>query len=74
MKSFTPYPSVNKIIDHLLIKISDILNGQFIGMYIHGSLALNDFAPDRSDIDLVILTENALSDSLLKKLKLLHKK
>jgi len=74
MKSFTPYPSVNKIIDHLLIKISDILNSQFIGMYIHGSLALNDFAPDRSDIDLVILTENALSDSLLKKLKLLHKK
>ena len=74
MKSFTPYSSVNKILDYLLINTSDILNDQLIGMYIHGSLALNDFVPDRSDIDLVIVTKNTLTDNLLEKLKFLHER
>lgn len=74
MNSFTKYSSVNLILDLLLRNVFAILGNQFLGMYIHGSLALDDFVPDRSDIDLVVVTKTIIPDDLLVKLKLMHKK
>lgn len=74
MNSFTSYSSVNKILNILLKNISDILKEQFVGIYIHGSLALHDFVPERSDIDLVVLTKEVLLEETLKKLKVIHDK
>ena len=33
------------------------------GVYLHGSLALNGFNPEKSDIDLILITETAPSDA-----------
>ena len=41
-------------------------------MYFDGSVALGDFDPDRSDIDLVAVTEHRLSDSATAGLAALH--
>ena len=32
-----------------------------VGVYLHGSLAMGCFNPDRSDIDLLVVTHKALS-------------
>lgn len=74
MDSYTSYPAVNDILKTLLNYISAILGSQFIGMYLHGSLALNDFKPDRSDIDIVIVTKEALVEKELIKIKSMHQK
>jgi hypothetical protein len=74
MNEITSYPSVNLLIDLLLDNINKILGNKFLGMYIQGSLALKDFAPYRSDIDLVILTSDILQGEILDKLQLFHKK
>lgn len=72
--TFTTYPDVNTVLKLLVEKIDEILGNQFIGMYIHGSLALDDFVPDRSDIDLVVVTKTKLQNTLIEKLKLMHEK
>ncbi|MBM3209558.1 DUF4111 domain-containing protein [Candidatus Shapirobacteria bacterium] len=73
-KVFTAYPPVNQLLGCLLKKVTDILSDEFVGMYIQGSLALEDFVPDRSDIDLVVVTQFPIRDDLLKKLESMHKK
>jgi len=74
MKSFTLYSSVNEILNILIKSINELLGERFLGMYVHGSLALNDFVPDRSDIDLVVVTKSIIPNNILKKIELMHKK
>jgi len=74
MKSFVSNFQVNELLNTLLNYLSEILGNQLIGVYLHGSLALNDFKPDRSDIDLVVVTKNILPDDILEKLKEIHQK
>src|SRR5204863_8144437 len=45
----TPYPDVNEILDLLLSGVKEIVEDQFIGMYLFGFLANGDF-DDYSDI------------------------
>lgn len=68
----TSNKNVDELINLLLSKITNILRKEFIGMYLSGSLALDDFAPDRSDIDLVVVTKNALPEKNLKELRVMH--
>lgn len=44
------YPGVYAILQKLKLNVQNVLKEQFIGMYIHGSLALGDFNPESSDI------------------------
>ena len=39
----------------------DIIEEQPVGIYLHGSLAMGGFTPNRSDIDLIVVTEQSLS-------------
>lgn len=55
LTSLTSYPDVNEILDLLLSNVKEILQDQFIGMYLFGSLANGDF-DDHSDIDVLIVT------------------
>lgn len=48
-----PHPS--EIIEYFTGRIKDLFGENLQGIYITGSLALNDFHPDKSDIDVVIL-------------------
>ncbi len=46
----TPYPEVNRVLLDLLLRVSDILGENFIGMYLYGSLVTDEFEPSRSEL------------------------
>ena len=67
----TPYAEVNEILNLLLSNVPDILGDQFVGMYLYGSLANGDF--DRySDIDILVVTKQAMSDDHFLALQSMH--
>jgi hypothetical protein len=68
----TPYADVNALLHELLAQVQTILGSHFVGMYLSGSLALGDFDPYRSDIDLVIVTDGAVSGDLFAALQDMH--
>ncbi len=69
----TPYPDVNEILDRLLTDVREILQDQFVGMYLFGSLANGDF--DRhSDIDILFVTEQAISKEAFQELFEIHER
>jgi len=68
----TPYADVNAVVYGFLTDIQTILGGHFRGMYLCGSLALGDFDPRSSDIDLVVVTDTEISDDLFEALKDMH--
>jgi hypothetical protein len=70
----TPYPEVNAVALDLLTSIQAILSAQLRGMYLVGSLALGDFQPQRSDLDLVIVTDGALADETFAALREMHRR
>jgi len=50
----------------------DLLRERFVGMYLHGSLATGDFAPERSDIDFLVVTDDELPDDVVAALGEMH--
>jgi streptomycin 3"-adenylyltransferase len=52
--------------------ISLSLGSQALGLYFDGSIAVGDFDPTRSDIDLVVVTDDPLSYSAATELSELH--
>jgi predicted nucleotidyltransferase len=75
MKSLspTPYPDVNEILNLLLASVKEILQEQFVGMYLYGSLSSGDFNPETSDIDFLVVTTDFLSEGTIEKLEEMHK-
>jgi predicted nucleotidyltransferase len=67
----TPHPDVNEILDLLLTNIQLILQDQFVGMYLFGSLANGDF-DQHSDIDVLIVTDGKISDETFSSLQSMH--
>jgi streptomycin 3"-adenylyltransferase len=55
-------------VQHLLAELAKQLEGNLIGVYLHGSLALGCFNPSTSDIDLLVLTERKISVPMKKAL------
>ena len=39
-------------------KIKTFLNHQYVGVYLHGSLALGCFHPQKSDVDVLLVLES----------------
>ena len=60
----TPHPGVNLALRELTARIQAILGGRFSGLYLYGSLALGDFDPCSSDIDLIVVTGPELPEDL----------
>lgn len=69
----TSHPDVNKIIDILFANGKEILNDQFVGMYLFGSLANGDF-DQHSDIDILFITKNILPDEMYSALYEMHER
>jgi len=67
-----PYPEVNAVLKELLPDAQEILGNQFIGLYLHGSLAYGDFNPQTSDIDFLVVTDGRLSVDTTSALKDVH--
>ena len=71
MDNPTPHPKVNDLLHELLKNVRAILGGQFVGMYLFGSLISGDFDQD-SDIDVVVVTGDEISDDLFSALQAMH--
>ena len=72
--NLTPYLEINSLLDELLSDVQSILGPHFLGMYLHGSLALGDFTPHRSDIDFLVATHNDLPPGLVAELQAMHER
>lgn len=64
---------INDLLQQLLLQVQSILTTQFIGMYIGGSIANNNFDQDTSDIDCYVITKTALQENTVHKLEQMHK-
>jgi len=70
--SITPFADVNAIIAILRDEIRDVFEDQFVGIYLHGSLAIGDFDPESSDIDYLVVTKDEISEQDLSALVAMH--
>ncbi|WP_077326077.1 aminoglycoside adenylyltransferase domain-containing protein [Virgibacillus siamensis] len=61
-------------VNFLLFETKEILRKNFIGFYIHGSLAMGGFNPSNSDIDLLVVTKHPIDTEMKKQLKRLFLK
>ena len=53
--------TVRAQIDALLDALQEILGENLVGVYLHGSLAMGSFNPERSDIDLLVVTKQGMT-------------
>lgn len=67
----TPYSDVNEIVEVLLANAKETLQDQFVGMYLHGSLATGGFDLG-SDIDVAIVTKEEVSEETFSSLRAMH--
>jgi predicted nucleotidyltransferase len=65
---------VKEFVLNLQKKINEIIGQKVIGNYLHGSLAMSCFNPKRSDMDVIVITNEPLSVQVKRKLAqfLLH--
>ncbi|HEU4323101.1 MAG TPA: aminoglycoside adenylyltransferase domain-containing protein [Roseiflexaceae bacterium] len=68
----TPPADVDAALADLLARLRAALGDRLRGVYLVGSLALGDFRPDSSDIDLLVVTDAALDDMEVERLRDLH--
>ena len=68
----TSYSDINDILNLLLPRVKETLGSQFIGMYLFGSLANGGFDRD-SDIDVLVVTTDELSEGIFSKLAKMHR-
>ena len=57
---------IDALINSFVERSKDILQDNLVGIYLHGSLAMGCFNPQKSDIDLIIVVNEPLSDSIKK--------
>lgn len=65
-------PSVHLILQELLTGLTAIHKALFEGLYLTGSIPLNDFWQDKSDIDFLVLCTERPPQDILLQLKSLH--
>jgi predicted nucleotidyltransferase len=68
----TPYADVNTVLDALRSGAQAALGDHFAGMVVHGSLASGDFDPERSDLDVLVVTADELPAEMLPALEAMH--
>jgi hypothetical protein len=62
------------IFHELLEQIQAVLEQEFVGLYLHGSLALGDFELTTSNIDFAVVTQDHLRAETIFKLEVMHTK
>ena len=61
MGEFINMPYQN-LISAFVSAVKEIIGDKLTGIYLHGSLAMGCFNPEKSDIDLIIVIEDSISD------------
>lgn len=51
------------ILDEFVNITQQIMEGKLTGIYLHGSMAMGCFNPKKSDIDLIVIVEDCISDT-----------
>jgi predicted nucleotidyltransferase len=64
----TSTSNIKNFISKLQKEIIEIINDNFIGFYIHGSLAMGGFNPNSSDIDVLVVTNKSMTVKTKRKL------
>lgn len=59
---------VSALLRELTARLPAILGGNLVGIYLYGSLTQAAFKPERSDVDLIVVTERDMSDAQLRRL------
>jgi len=67
----TPHRDVNVILNLLHSNVKEILQDQFVGMYLFGSLANGDF-DQHSDIDVLVVTRDEITNDIFSSLQTMH--
>jgi hypothetical protein len=68
----TPYADINELLTQLLARIQAILGEKLVELSLFGSLVLEDFDYDISDIDLVIATSTFINEQEFERLQVMH--
>jgi predicted nucleotidyltransferase len=63
---------IDPFLTTLLAEIQAQLSANLVGVYLRGSLVMGDFRPESSDIDLLAVTEQLVSDAEFARLAALH--
>jgi hypothetical protein len=71
MSTTLPQPA-QQVLDEYIALAHAALPGLLTGVYVHGSLALNAFNPDLSDIDFISITSRRCTDTDIDSLCALH--
>lgn len=69
----TPYPELDAVLAELVAGARAILGDNFVGAYLQGSFAVGD-ADEHSDVDLLVVTRNTLSEREQEQLRWLHER
>jgi len=73
MTALATYPTeVSGLIEGLLAGVRAAIGDNLLGFYLRGSLALGDFNPETSDIDILVVTERPVSEAEFELLAALH--
>jgi Nucleotidyltransferase domain len=67
-------PGARSCVDHYLDLLSGALPDAVVGVYLAGSAALGDWRPERSDLDILTVTNGELGEADLDRLAELHAK
>ncbi len=70
---YTPYPLINAYLKEYQKLIVELLGNNLVSVYLTGSLTYGDYNPDRSDIDLHVITKLKIDANDLIKLEQIHK-
>lgn len=67
----TPYPELNDVLRQYVERVNSVLAENMVGVYVAGSFAVGD-ADAFSDVDLMVITEDEITDEQLDALQVLH--
>ena len=59
---------INRLINNIVKSYKNILCDNLVGMYLHGSLAMNCFNPNVSDIDFLVIVKDRIENDKMKSL------
>jgi hypothetical protein len=69
----TPQPTeVATLLQALTSGVREALGDNLLGVYLRGSLAIGDFDPETSDVDVLIVTHRPVSDGEFESLRQMH--
>jgi hypothetical protein len=68
----TDPPDVTVLLEALIAALREALPNNLLGVYFRGSLAIGDFDPETSDVDVLVITNRPVSESEFEALRQMH--